>query len=67
MIQHKCWRCQKVEAAHIEWQFCPHCGAPFQDRHRVNTQNMPIEEWIAGHKAWRERNEVRTATGGQQS
>ena len=61
MIRHRCWRCQKVETADVEWQFCPHCGAPYQDSHKENTQNMPIvDDYVAGYQAWRDGN------GGQQ-
>lgn len=57
MIRHQCWRCHKVETASVEWRFCPRCGAPFQERHKMNTQNMPIvdDDYVKGYRAWREK------------
>lgn len=35
MIEHMCWRCLKKVVAAADYNFCPECGAPYQQRHKV--------------------------------
>ena len=55
ITQKHCWKCQKVQTGDVEWKFCPHCGASYDESHQEDDHNVE-DNYVAGYHKWRNGN-----------